>query len=397
MVLIVTIDTQSETTAVHPLVAREEWRDLSSTYLYTGAQAPALKSVVAAVSDAIGAQSKGPAGREQLQALELAGQVEIARVLGCSSDDIAFTGDASTAWNLVAGGLSWEPGDNIVVNVLEHPSVFYPFLRLSDHGLDVRFVDHDGTWEITAESIERFIDDRTRAVAISDVAYVNGVRNDVAAIAAVADSHGIPLLVDWSHSLGVLPVDASQCAIGISASYKWSLGPYGVGIVFWNRDRLADFVPGAVGWRSTPDFDNDERFTRITLEESAARFRLGGPSFAGIAGVTAGLRRLGALDPAAIADHALTLTGEAHRALSDAGFDLMSPAAVGRRSGNIAIRIERSTEVGAALARRGVLLWAGDGRLRASFHVMNDRGDVDALVGALIEVRDELGIAPSAT
>lgn len=375
-----------------PLLGADEFRGLSSVYLYTGAQAPALAGVSEAVTRAVELQSNGPAGREQLQMLEAEGQEQVARVIGCTPADVAFTGDASTAWNLVAGGLHWDPGDNVVLNVLEHPSVFYPFLKLAARGLELRFVDHDARGEVTAETIAEAVDSRTRAIALSHVAYVNGARNDVSAISESARSRGVPLFVDWSHSLGVLPIDSSVCDIGISASYKWSLGPYGVGIVFWNRDRFPGFVPGAAGWRSTPSFDHDQRFTDIRLDGSASRFRLGGPSFSGIAGVTAGLRRLDQVGQAAVAAHSLALTRYAHDSLTEAGFDVMTPLPQERRSGNIAFPISRATDVGDALSRRGVLVWAGDGRVRASFHAMNQLSHVDALVTAMVEVCTELGL-----
>ncbi len=397
MVLIMSSIASAESIGRQPLLAAGEFHGLSSTYLYTGAQAPALTTVREAVAHAVGLQSNGPAGREQLQALEATGQEQVARTIGCTSGDVAFTGDASTAWNLVAGGLHWTPGDNVVLNVLEHPSVFYPFLRLAARGLQLRFVDHDGRWQVTAEGIAEAVDSRTRGIALSHVAYVNGARNDVPAISEFARAHGVPLFVDWSHSLGVLPIDSSLCDIGISASYKWSLGPYGVGIVFWNRGRFPEFVPGGAGWRSTPSFDHDQRFTDIRLDSSASRFRLGGPSFSGIAGVTAGLQRLAELGPAAVTAHSLALARYAHNALTEAGFDVITPLPEERRSGNIAFHIGRAAEIGDALADRGVLVWAGDGRIRASFHAMNSLSDVDALVIAMIEVCTGLGLDRSPT
>lgn len=396
MVLIMSSIASAESIGHQPLLAAEEFQGLSSTYLYTGAQAPALTKVSEAVAHAVDLQSNGPAGREQLQAIEAAGQEEVARAIGCTSGDVAFTGDASTAWNLVAGGLHWAPGDNVVLNVLEHPSVFYPFLRLAARGLELRFVDHDGRWQVTADAVAAAVDSRTRGIALSHVAYLNGVRNDVPAISDFARAHHVPLFVDWSHSLGVLPIDSSLCDIGISASYKWSLGPYGVGIVFWNRERFPGFVPGGAGWRSTPSFDHDQRFSDIRLDGSASRFRLGGPSFSGIAGVTAGLRRLAEFGPTAVAAHSLALTRYAHNSLTEAGFDVITPLPEERRSGNIAFHIGRAVEVGDALSRRGVLVWAGDGRVRASFHAMNDLSHVDALVTAMIEVTRELGLDRSA-
>ena len=372
------------------LIPREQWQDLSGTYLYTGAQAPALVSVGMAIRAAFDIQSAGPAGRVRLAAVELGAQEAVARWAGCSSSDVAFVGDASTAWNMVAGGLSWEAGDNVVINDLEHPSVVFPFMRLSGSGLECRVVGHSDGWVIDPEDVAAEIDEGTRAVVISHVSYVNGARNDVAAIARVADRAGVPLFVDWSHSLGVLPVDSDLCAIGISASYKWALGPYGVGVIIWNQPRLPDFRPGAVGWRSTPDFFHHDRFERFHLGEHADRFRLGAASYSGIAGLSAGLGRLNDLGVTRVADHTAQLGTAAYTALLERGFDVISPSAAERRGGSVALRHDRAMPLADLLARDGIQVWAGDGRLRASFHVMNGMDDVTTLVDGLVRARAEV-------
>ena len=369
------------------LLGRDHFTGLDHrAYLYTGAHAPALAGVTAALARAHEAQSLGPAGRDVLFGIEEEARARLAAMVGRGATDVGLLGDASTAWNAIARGLEWEPGDNVVLNEFEHPSVVYPFLRLKEDGLEVRVVRRTAGWDIPADAIAAACDRRTRAIALSHVGYVTGLRHDTAEIAAIADRHGIPLLLDASHSLGVVPVDVEHAAIIVSASYKWLLGPYGVGIVIWNRDRLPDFRPGLIGWRSTTDIFTDDRFERVSISDDARRFQLGAPSLPGIAGLSAALSTLSALDAAAVERHAVDLSGRAIAALEDAGLEVTTPRDPARRAGNVAFRHPDGERVAAAMAERGVPVWGGDGRIRASFHVMNDGDAPTALVEALREV-----------
>ena len=355
-------------------------------YLYTGAHAPALRSVTDTLAWGHRVQSDGPAGRTALFAAEDRTRASIARLAGCAASDVAFVGDASTAWNSLANGLAWEPGDNVVINTFEHPAGVYPWLRLKPRGLDVRLVEHDEHWEIAPEAIEGACDSRTRAIIVSHVGYVSGYRHDMRALASVADRIGAPLLVDASHGFGVVPIDVAECAIVVSASYKWLLGPYGVGIVIWNRDRLPDFAPGAVGWRSTADIFTADRFQRHSVASDARRFQLGAPSLAGIAALGTAVETLLALPEGAAERHALELSGQAIAELRDSGLDVITPDDPLHRAGNVAFLHPDGERVADELAALGVPAWGGDGRVRASFHVMNDGSAVSALTAALAKV-----------
>jgi cysteine desulfurase/selenocysteine lyase len=370
-----------------PLIGRDRFLDLNHpAYLYTGAHAPALACVTEALAWGHRCQSRGPQGRLDLFDAEERARASVARLAGRPPADVGFVGDASTVWNQIANGLEWEPGDNVVLNEFEHPSVVYPFLRLKPRGLEVRVVAPDADWAIEPEAIEAACDARTRAIAVSHVGYVTGFRHDTAALAGVADRVGAPLFLDVSHSFGVVPVDVSHCAVAVSASYKWLLGPYGVGIVVWNRDRLPGFQPGAVGWRSTTDIFTDDRFERVSISDDARRFQLGAPSLGGIAAVGAAVDELLTLPAAAVEAHALTLSGRAISALRELGVTVVTPDDPRRRAGNVAFLHPDGERVADELARRGVPVWGGDGRVRASFHVMNDGGAGDTLASALREV-----------
>jgi selenocysteine lyase/cysteine desulfurase len=331
-------------------------------------------------------QSRGPAGRIALYEAEERSRDAVAQLTARTAEDVAFLGDASTAWNAIANGLEWEPGDNVVLNEFEHPSVVYPWLRLKRKGLEVRVVGRDERWRVEPAAIEAACDDRTKAIAVSQVGYVSGFRHDTARLATIADSVGAPLFLDVSHALGVVPVHVDHCAIAVSASYKWLLGPYGVGIVLWNRDRLPVFEPGAIGWRSTTDIFTPDRFERVSTSRDARRFQLGAPSFGGIAALGAAIDELRALGAPRIERHSGLLGERAIEVLRGFGLTVVTPSEPSARAGNVAFLHPDCERLADALEARNVLVWAGDGRVRLSLHVMNSLDDLDSLANALDDV-----------
>jgi len=351
-------------------------------FLYTGAHAPALDVVQQAINFGYEAKSQGLLGREILFAEEEKSRKLIGQMVGLPSSDVAFIGDASTAWSSIAEGWEWTAGENIVVNEFEHPSVYYPWLKFKEKGLDIRFAKRQDDWSLPRKSIEDLCDDKTTAILISHVGYVTGYRTDLEALGKFASEKGIPLLVDLSHSLGVVPIDLKYCAIAVSASYKWLMGPYGVGIVAWNSERFPKFVPGLVGWRSTQNIFHSRRFEEVTLSADARRFQMGAPALAEIAGIGAAAKTILDLGIENVSQHALKISAKAHEMLTEIGLNILTPKSEEFRAGNIAFSHSRGEEFAHALALDGIHVWGGDGRVRASFHVMNALSDVNTFVEA---------------
>ena len=378
--------TASRSSGGRALLDRSNFIDLSdSTFLYTGAHAPAMHVVEQAMTKAYREKSRGTFGRDVLFTAEEQTRVHLAKLAGVEPSAVGLLGDASTAWSAIANGLRWRAGDNVVVNEYEHPAVFAPFLRLRDQGLEVRVVRRDADWEMSAASILDYCDERTVAVPLSHVGYVTGLRHDLNQIGDELSRRGVAFLVDLSHSLGVVDVDMRYVAIAVCASYKWLLGPYGVGIVFWNHRLLPDFRPGSVGWRSVADIFSERRFENLNWNADATRFQMGAPALAEIAGLGASACSLLDVGTSRTETHALTLTAQAIDSLTALGLEVLTPAIPSRRAGNVAVRHMDGEAVARRLAGRGVLVWGGDGRVRASFHVMNDAADVDRFASELAD------------
>lgn len=349
-----------------------------TSYLYTGANAPTLGSAHRAMADAFALQSRGSRGREALLEIERETRQTLAALAGTSVDQIALAGDASTLWNSVASGYVWHPGDNVVLNDLEHPALYYPFLAQRRHGLETRFVASDERRELPVERIMAACDERTRAVAVSSVTYVNSYRHDLPALSQATRAAGIDLLIDWSHSFGIQDIDPSLGTIGVSASYKWLLGPYGVGIAITNPDHR--LTSGQPGWRSTGNMFASDRFERLGWHDDAQRFQLGAAAFAPIAALGAGAARVAAAGIAEVEAHSRRLSEQCTQQAVGLGLTVLSPMDADRRGGSVVIACPDGEGLADDLADQGIHAWGGDGRIRASFHAFNDEDDADRFV-----------------
>lgn len=353
-----------------------------SAYLYTGAESAPLKSQTQALERYIRERPRAEAGRAEHIATERRCKQQLAALMGCAADDVGLVGSASEAIILIASGIDFKPGDNIVTNDLEFPSTVLPWIQMKEHGIEVRLV-RSRDWQFTPEEVVAQIDDRTRLVAVSHVSYLSGLRLDLAPIAEAAHAQGALLLADVTQSLGVAPVDVSDYDFAVASTYKWLLGIHGGGVLYWNRARLPDFAPGAVGWFSVSDFLSDDRFERITWKPTAERFELGMPSYAAIYALENGVRYLQQFGADRIGAHVEALGDELIEGLQGQGWTVMTPVERERRAGNIAIAVADAVTVRDALIEKSVHTWGGDGRVRASLHLYNDSADVQSYLAAL--------------
>ena len=156
----------------------------------------------------------------------------MAELIGSAENRIAFTQNTAPGLPLVANGIDWVAGDNIVVPADEFPSNFYPWSSLRRIGVEVREVPtHEGHAPVAAFATA--VDDHTRVLAISTVQYTTGHRNDLEALSQIAHHHGTLFVVDGTQSAGALSIDCDSTGIDVLAvsAHKWMLGPLGIGFV----------------------------------------------------------------------------------------------------------------------------------------------------------------------
>ncbi|MCA9241099.1 MAG: aminotransferase class V-fold PLP-dependent enzyme, partial [Planctomycetales bacterium] len=174
-----------------------------------------------------------------------------AQFLDAGETEVALTSCTTAGINLVAEGVDWRAGDNIVTLADEFPSNLYPWMHQRTRGVDTRMVETNrGALDLS--KLREACDSRTRVVAVSWIGYSTGCRRDLHAIAEVAHARGALFFVDAIQGLGAFPLSVADTPIDCLAAggQKWLLGPEATGIAFFRRDKLDAIRPSAVGWKS---------------------------------------------------------------------------------------------------------------------------------------------------
>ena len=197
-----------------------------------------------------------------------------ARLIGASEDEIALIPNTTAGINLVAEGLDWQSGDNVVTLDDEFPSNLYPWLHLADRGVETRRAPTDDG-RVDLDQLADLCDARTRVVTVSWIGYRTGCRRDLDTIGAIARQHDALFFVDAIQGVGAMPIDVQQTAIDFLAAdgHKWQLGPEGAGIAYIRSDRLPLLRATGVGWNSVVHA-HDFSKTELKLKKTAARYPL---------------------------------------------------------------------------------------------------------------------------
>ncbi len=178
-------------------------------------------------------------------------------------NEIVFTKGATEAINLVANTFSQKylkEDDEILLTELEHHSNYVPwhYLRKSK-GIKIEFAEVNNEGEVTLESIEKKITQKTKIIGVTHLSNVTGAILPIKEITQLAHSKGIPILVDGCQSAPHLKLDMQDldCDFYAISCHKM-YGPTGLGILYAKKKWLEELPPyqgggGMIDWVKKDD------------------------------------------------------------------------------------------------------------------------------------------------
>ncbi len=323
-----------------------------------------------------------------------------------ASEEIIFTKGGTEAINLVAYSYlapRIEPGDEIVLTVMEHHSNIVPWHFLRErNGAVLRWVDVRDDGSLDVEALDAAIGPKTKLVALTHISNVLGTVTPLKDIAARAHAKAVPVLVDGCQGAVHETVDVHSLDVDFYALTGHKLyGPTGIGVLYGKSAHLNNMRPFNGGGEMIHEVTRE----RVSYADPPARFEAGTPPIIESVGLQAALDYLTSCDRAAIKAHEHDLLVYAREAVRQFNWVRVIGDAPGKAA-ILSFEAEgmHAHDLATILDREGVAVRAGHhcaqplmerfgvvSTTRASFALYNTRAEVDVMIEALAKARKILG------
>jgi cysteine desulfurase / selenocysteine lyase len=335
---------------------------------------------------------------ETTEAFEAARQTAARFINAPAPESIVFTKSGTQAINIVAAGLDVQPGDEIVLSVMEHHSNIVPWHFLRERkGAVLRWLDIDDDGRIDLAALDALIGPKTRIVALTHMSNVLGVGAPAEAV-ALAHAKSVPVLLDGCQAavhgrVDVRALDADYYAFTGHKLY----GPTGIGVLYGKRERLRALPPFEGGGEMIDIVERE----RVTYNEPPHRFEAGTPPIIEAIGLKAAIDWFASHDRAAIEAHEAALRDRAMEALRGLNWVRLHGEAPDKGAiVSFSVEGAHPHDVAQILDRQGVAVRAGHhcaqplmqrlgvtATARASFALYNRLEEVDVFIEALHKAR----------
>lgn len=323
-------------------------------------------------------------------------------------EEIVFTRNASEAINLVA--YSWglnvlQPGDEIILSVMEHHSNLVPWQMIARKtGAVLKYVELTEDETLDLEHYKSLVSERTKLVSVVHISNTLGCINPVAEIIAIAHQNGAKVLIDACQSVPHLPIDvqAMDCDWLVASGHKMC-APTGIGFLYGKRQLLEAMPPFFGGGEMIGEVHLDH----FTVAELPHKFEAGTPAIGEAIALSAAVDYLSNLGMDTIHAYEEELTAylfEQLRQIPNLKVYGPQPDAEGKgRAALAAFNVEglHASDLSTLLDHEGVAIRSGhhctqplhrilgvSGSARASLYFYNTREEIDAFIAALKETID---------
>ncbi len=308
-------------------------------------------------------------------------------LINAAPEELAFVKSTSHGLSIVAEGLDWKPGDNLLIYEKEFPSNIFPWLNLRRKGVEIKTIpSRDG--RVVTEDIADLMTSRTRLLAVSSVQFSNGFRIDLKKTGELCRRKKVLFCVDAIQSLGVIPMDVKEYNIDFLSAdgHKWLLGPEGIGIFYCRQELAEQLNPPLVGWKSVK---NDLSFDMpdFCLKTNALRFEEGSMNVMGIFGLGAAVDLLLEVGIENIEERVFGLGDFIIKEAEKRGFTILTPKKKAARGGNITFTGNfDAAGVREKLLNNGIMVNVRGGGLRVSPHFYNNQEELERFFAVLDKV-----------
>jgi selenocysteine lyase/cysteine desulfurase len=314
-----------------------------------------------------------------------------AALINAAPEDVALISSVGYGVSTAAKVFAAPPGSRVLVLQDDHSSAVLEWVtRAGEGSFTVETVrrPENGDWtQALLSAIERPGSAPIALASISSVHWCDGGVVDLGRVAPALRDRGAALLVDATHSAGVLDLDVQKLDPDflVFPTYKWLIGPYARAFLYVAK-RHQDGVPleqTSYGRRAVRA-EQDVYFTDTNYVGDARRFDMGERDhFISMEMAAIGMEMMAQWGSAAIVERLARLTGRLAEGLSDRGVTISDVRVRAPHILSLGFPSGMPQNLIARLAAENVFVAPRLGRLRISPHVYNDETDVDRFIDVL--------------
>lgn len=318
-------------------------------------------------------------------------------------DEIIFTSGTTMSLNLVASGYArrhLQPGDEILVNEMEHHANLVPWHMAAAHtGAVLKYIPLTSDGRLALETLDEFLTRRTKIVAVTAMSNVLGTINPIRELSRRAHDVGAKLVVDAAQSVPHGTTDVIADGIDFLAFSGHKLyAPTGIGVLYGRRELLEEMDPLLGGGHMIREVFRD----RATWADIPAKFEAGTAAFNEAVALGAAVDYVSQIGLERIAAYEHQLLEYALASLSGIpGLTIYGPPAE-QKGAIVSFTVDgvHPHDLSDLLDREGVAiraghhctmplheLWQLTSTARASFAFYNTFAEVDALAEAIRKAR----------
>jgi selenocysteine lyase/cysteine desulfurase len=315
----------------------------------------------------------------------------LAELVGARADEIVLANSNSYGLHLLANGIPWREGDEILLVEGDFPSDILPWLALENRGVKIRYI-RPRNHVPEPDELQANVTASTRLFCTTWVHSFSGWAVDAEALGTICRASDITFVLNASQALGARPLRVSSTPVDAvtSVGFKWLCGPYGTGFLWLRPDLRESLIYNQAYWRSMQTADDlGETSKRVAVGEGLGARKydvFGTANFFNFKPWSAsveyllrqGIERIEAYDQRLIARLLETLDGKR--------YVLISPRSGSPRSTLVLFSHkdpDRNREIHEALRRAGVHIAYRRGNLRIAPHLYNTEDEIERAVSLL--------------
>jgi selenocysteine lyase/cysteine desulfurase len=249
----------------------------------------------------------------------------LSELLNCSPDELCLIHNTAEGINFISHGLNLSSEDEVILLENEYPSNVYPWKHLEKKDVKLVTTPMENSPETFLEALKNLVTEKTRVISLSAVHWCTGMPLPLDQVGELCKEKNIDFIIDGAQGVGMQPMDVKKANISYMAfsTWKWLMGPLGMGILFVSKEKLDVLEPIFIGTESVVQAREYLPY-KSELKPTADRFTFSTANFNDWIYFEAALEFLQDIGFFAVRERIFELCAHLSRELTRIGFKVLS-------------------------------------------------------------------------